>query len=148
MSVQFQETLKKLRSNPDTNRAGLKWDEGEDEKMLKMLKEGKSLEDIAKELKRTTGSINTRIIMNAINEIDNKGSDTDEILKEYKISREDINDYLEKKKQRDERQQSISNMTINKHINNPTIKDLYNLLREVANISNEIRGEIKLKNKT
>eukprot|EP00960_Hanusia_phi_P053860 762478-Hanusia_phi.AAC.11 len=147
MSVRFQETLKKLRDNPETSRAGLKWDDGEDDKMIAKVKDGISIDEIAKELKRTPGSIKTRVIMNAINDIDNKGVDADSILKEYKINQEDINDYLDKKKQRDERQQAISNMVINKSVNNPTIRDTYFLLREVANIVNEIRGEIKLKNK-
>lgn len=145
MSAKFQETLKKLRENPDTSRAGLKWDDGEDEKMLVKIKDGTSIDDIAKEFKRTSGSIKTRIVMNAVNKIDNEGADIESVLNDYKISQEDINDYLEKKKQRDEKQQAISSMIINKNVNNPTIRDLYYLTREVANIVNEIRGEIKLK---
>lgn len=147
MSARFQETLKKLRDNPDTSRAGLKWDDGEDDKMLAKIKEGVSIDEIAKELKRTTGSIKTRIIMNAVTKIDTDDADTDTILKEYNISQDDINDYLEKKKQRDEKQQAISNVLINKNISNPTIRDVYTLLRETASIVNEIRGEIKLKGK-
>lgn len=145
MSAKFQETLKKLRENPDTSRAGLKWDDGEDEKMLCKIKDGVSIDDIAKEFKRTSGSIKTRIVMNAVNKIDNDGADMETVLNDYKISQDDINDYLDKKKQRDEKQQAISNMIINKNVSNPTIRDAYYLLREVANIVNEIRGEIKLK---
>jgi hypothetical protein len=38
--VKFQESMKKLRENPDTSRAGLKWDDSEDENVLNKLKGG------------------------------------------------------------------------------------------------------------
>ena len=48
--VRFQENMKKLRENPDTSRAGLKWDDSEDENVLSKLKSGMSVDDIARNL--------------------------------------------------------------------------------------------------
>jgi len=39
----FQENMKKLRENPETNRAGLKWDDDEDIKMIAKLKKGDNI---------------------------------------------------------------------------------------------------------
>jgi Mor family transcriptional regulator len=52
----------KLRSNPETCNAGKKWDTDEDELLIKLFNENKSYEEIAKEFKRTVGSIRARII--------------------------------------------------------------------------------------
>ena len=78
--VRFQENMKKLCENPDTSRAGLKWDDSEDENVLSKLKSGMTVDDIAKALKRTANSIKTRIIMNAVKQIDeeNKNNRTND----------------------------------------------------------------------
>ena len=88
--VRFQENMKKLRENPDTSRAGLKWDDSEDENVLSKLKSGMTVDDIAKALKRTANSIKTRIIMNAVNQIDEENKNKDQVMKELKITRHHI----------------------------------------------------------
>ena len=140
--ARFQENMKKLRENPDTSRAGLKWDDSEDENVLNKLKNGMSLDDIAKNLKRTPNSIKTRIIMNAVKLIDEEKKDKKQILSEFKITEEDINEYKEKKKQRDEQQKTFINSMINKNIYNPTIRDNYQLLKEILNRLNTIEEKL------
>ena len=107
--VKFQENMKKLRENPDTSRAGLKWDDSEDENVLSKLKSGMTVDDIAKALKRTANSIKTRIIMNAVKQIDEESKNKDQVLKELKITEADIKEYTEKKQQRDEQQKNFVN---------------------------------------
>jgi len=131
--VRFQENMKKLRENPDTSRAGLKWDDSEDENVLNKLKSGMTVDDIAKALKRTANSIKTRIIMNAVKQIDEEKKNKDQVMKELKITEADIKEYTEKKQQRDEQQKNFVNSMITKNIYNPTIRDNYQLLKEILN---------------
>jgi hypothetical protein len=131
--VKFQESMKKLRENPDTSRAGLKWDDSEDENVLSKLKGGMSVDDIAKNLKRTANSIKTRIIMNAVTQIEEDSTKKEIILKELNVSEADITEYKEKKQQRDDQQKTFINSMISKNIYNPTIRDNYQLLKEILN---------------
>ena len=140
--VRFQENMKKLRENPDTSRAGLKWDDSEDENVLSKLKSGMTVDDIAKALKRTANSIKTRIIMNAVNQIDEENKNKDQVMKELKITEADINEYTEKKQQRDEQQKNFVNSMITKNIYNPTIRDNYQLLKEILNRINKIEEKL------
>ena len=130
--VRFQENMKKLRENPDTSRAGLKWDDDEDNKVITKIKSGIDINDIAKELKRTVNSIKTRIVMQGIKEIEENKRTKNDVFKELKITDTDIKEYKEKKLQRDEQQKQYSNNILNKNITNPTIKDNYCLLKEIS----------------
>ena len=140
--VRFQENMKKLRENPDTSRAGLKWDDSEDENVLSKLKSGMSVDDIAKALKRTANSIKTRIIMNAVTQINEENTNKDEVMKELKITEADIKEYTEKKQQRDEQQKNFVNSMITKNIYNPTIRDNYQLLKEILSRINKIEEKL------
>jgi repressor of nif and glnA expression len=131
--VKFQENMKKLRENPDTSRAGLKWDDSEDENVLSKLKGGMSVDDIAKNLKRTANSIKTRIIMNAVAQIEEDSKNKAKVMKELKVTEADITEYKEKKQQRDDQQKNFINSMISKNIYNPTIRDNYQLLKEILN---------------
>lgn len=130
--VRFQENMKKLRENPDTSRAGLKWDDDEDNKVITKIKNGIDINDIAKELKRTVNSIKTRIVMQGIKEIEENKKGKNDVFKELKITDTDIKEYKEKKLQRDEQQKQYSSNILNKNITNPTIKDNYCLLKEIS----------------
>ena len=140
--VRFQENMKKLRENPDTSRAGLKWDDSEDENVLSKLKSGMTVDDIAKALKRTANSIKTRIIMNAVKQIDEENKNKDQVMKELKITEADLNEYKEKKQQRDDQQKNFVNSMISKNIYNPTIRDNYQLLKEILNKLNKLEEKI------
>ena len=140
--VKFQENMKKLRENPDTSRAGLKWDDSEDENVLSKLKSGMTVDDIAKALKRTANSIKTRIIMNAVKQIDEESKNKDEVLKELNITEADIKEYTEKKQQRDEQQKNFVNSMITKNIYNPTIRDNYQLLKEILSRINKVEEKL------
>jgi DNA-binding IscR family transcriptional regulator len=64
--------LKEQRNNPETARAGLKWDNDEDKKLLEKVRANVPLADIAKELLRTEGSLKTRLITYALNKVENE----------------------------------------------------------------------------
>jgi ribosome-binding protein aMBF1 (putative translation factor) len=55
----YQEKLRKQRENPETSRAGLKWEVEEDNTLIDKINDNESIEDIAKQLQRTAGSIKT-----------------------------------------------------------------------------------------
>lgn len=107
MPSKFQEMLKVQRENNETSRAGLKWDFDEDDKMLFMVRNGDSHEVVAKVLQRTVGSIGTRLIINAINKMNNENMSLADAAKYACVSDTDVTEYLNKKTQRDNKKQTI-----------------------------------------
>jgi len=100
-NFQFQEKLRKQRENPETSRAGLKWESEEDNALVDKLNEGVSTADIAKLLQRTEGSIKTRLIIRALALVDEDHSITlEEAAGRYKITTQDIQLYQANKKKR------------------------------------------------
>lgn len=141
--ARFQENMKKLREDPTTSRAGLKWEDTDDETVIDLFKKNNSIDIIAKNLKRTSNSIKTRIIMHCIKLIE-EGNTKDDTLKEFKITNEEYNEYVNKKKERGEQQKNFITTIVNKTIYNPTIRDNYQLLKEILNRLNTIEEKINL----
>ena len=75
-NFQFQEKLRKQRENPETSRAGLKWEQDEDDALIDKINEGITYSEIAKQLQRTEGSIKTRLIIRALNLVEEDHSIT------------------------------------------------------------------------
>lgn len=100
-NYQFQEKLRKQRENPETCRAGLKWETEEDNALLDKINEGQSFTDISKQLQRTEGSIKTRLIVKALALVDEDHSITlDDAATKFKITTQDIQVYQANKKKR------------------------------------------------
>lgn len=100
-NYQFQEKLRKQRENPETSRAGLKWETEEDNALVDKINENVSFADIAKLLQRTEGSIKTRLIVKALALVDDDHSITlDDAANRYKITTQDIQVYQANKKKR------------------------------------------------
>lgn len=140
--AKFQEEMRRQRENPDTCRAGLKWDEDEDKKVIDKLDKGVSMDDIAKDLKRTVNSIKTRVAMNALKMVEEDGNDMNETLNRFKLTEDDIKEYKSKKEMRETQQKNYSNNILNKNIPNPTIKDVYLLLKEIGVKMNTIDSKL------
>jgi hypothetical protein len=122
----YQEKLRKQRENPETSRAGLKWEIEEDNALLNKIEENVSVEDIAKTLQRTAGSIKTRLIVKALSLIDEDHSITiEQAADKYKITIQDIQTYQANKKKR-----QLNNSLRNNPVNLNTI---YALLVEINN---------------
>ena len=100
-NYQFQEKLRKQRENPETSRAGLKWETEEDNVLIDKIKEDLSFSEIAKQLLRTEGSIKTRLIVKALTLVDDDHSITlEEAATRFKITTQDIQVYQANKKKR------------------------------------------------
>ena len=84
--------LQELRLNPETYNAGKKWETNDDELLIKLFNEDKSYQEIAKEFKRTIGSIRARIIDKIIFPEYNK-ENIKELAEKYKF--DDV-EYLER----------------------------------------------------
>lgn len=108
MPSRFQDMLKTQRLNPETSRAGLKWEEAEDDQLLTLVSEGTSPADIAKTLQRTEGSIKTRLIVYALNKMEKDNLSLQQVAELVSLSEKDITDYQERKTQRDEKKQQKS----------------------------------------
>jgi len=122
----YQEKLRKQRENPETSRAGLKWEVEEDNALINKIDENVSIDDIAKTLQRTAGSIKTRLIVKALALIDEDHSITiDHAAEKYKITIQDIQTYQANKKKR-----QLNNSLRNSPVNLNTI---YALLVEINN---------------
>lgn len=126
MPSRFQEMLKNQRQNTETSRAGLKWEQEEDDRLLKMLSEGTSLAEIAKSLQRTEGSIKTRLTIYAINKMEKENMSVEQVSQLVGLNEKDIIDYQERKAIRDERRQKKPRLP--KKPANVTNNDLYDML--------------------
>jgi chromosome segregation and condensation protein ScpB len=122
----YQEKLRKQRENPETSRAGLKWELDEDNALINKIDENVNIEDIAKQLQRTSGSIKTRLIVKALTLIDEDHSITlEQAAEKYKITTQDIQAYQANKKKR-----QITNSLRNNPVN---LNMIYSLLIEINN---------------
>ena len=122
--IQYQEKLRKQRENPETSRAGLKWETDEDNVLISKIEDNISFEEIAKSLQRTVGSIKTRLIVKALTLIDENHSITlEEAAEKFKITTSDIQSYQVNKKKR---QKSVQQRN-----NNVNLNMIYSLLLEI-----------------
>jgi hypothetical protein len=120
----YQEKLRKQRENPETSRAGLKWEVEEDNTLMDKINDNESIDDIAKQLQRTAGSIKTRLIVKALHLIDEDHAITlDEAAERYKITTQDIQAYQANKKKRQ--------LTNSLRHNPVTLNSIYSLLVEI-----------------
>jgi hypothetical protein len=122
----YQEKLRKQRENPETSRAGLKWEVDEDNALINKIDEDVNIEDIAKQLQRTSGSIKTRLIVKALTLIDEDHTITlEQAADKYKITTQDIQAYQANKKKR-----QLTNSLRNNPVN---LNMIYALLVEINN---------------
>jgi len=114
-----------LRLNPETCNAGKKWEKNEDELLIKLFNENKSYEEIAKEFKRTVGSIKARIIDKLIFPEYNNGN-FNELAEKYKF--DDVL-YLERiiKAQIAKKERSKENSIITKKLFENETKEDYDI---------------------
>ncbi len=100
-NYQYQERLRKQRENPETSRAGLKWEIEEDNALIDKVNEGLSFADISKQLQRTEGSIKTHLIVKALKLVDEDHSITlEDAAERFKVTTQDIQVYQANKKKR------------------------------------------------
>ena len=124
----YQEKLRKQRENPETSRAGLKWEVDEDNALINKIDENMSIDEIAKQLQRTPGSIKTRLIIKALSLIDEDHSITlEDAAEKYKITTQDIQTYQANKKKR-----QLNNSHLRNN-NSVSLSMIYALLLDINN---------------
>jgi predicted HTH domain antitoxin len=122
----FQDMLKEQRMNPETSRSGLKWESYEDELLVEKVKEGVDKGEIAKLLSRTEGSIKTRLIIYAVNKVEQEKLSVEEASKLYDVSDKDVELYITKKQYRGEKK--YTKVQTPKYDNN---RDVYSMLNTI-----------------
>lgn len=105
MPSRYQEMLKTQRQNAETARAGLSWENGEEDRMLNLLFEGSTFEQVAGVLKRTEGSIRTRLYSVLCKQVDAGEETLQSVYDKYKVSSDVLEDFRMKKQARDEKLQ-------------------------------------------
>lgn len=78
------------------NQAGKKWSQLERSKLLVMVENGTSLEDIAKNLERSVGAVKSRLMKEAYDLITENGCTAEELFTKYNLPVSDILKYQER----------------------------------------------------
>ena len=99
----FQKKLQQDRKNEETANAGLKWSADDDKYLIDSASAKVPLNEIAKYLKRTEGSIKTRIIINILSKCDDNRTNLDSLCTQYNIDSKDVEVYLQKKELREKK---------------------------------------------
>jgi len=100
--------LKDQRQNPETSRVGLKWEQDDIDKLLNMVKDDITIEEMANVLQRTPGSVKTRLVLFALKQMQTDDLTMEDSARMYNISPEDISDYNTKKAEREEKRNNKS----------------------------------------
>lgn len=138
MYARFQDKLREQRKNPETSRAGLKWDNEEDCSLVDKVKDGVNIEDIAKEHQRTSGSIKTRLIVKAIQSMENDNESLEKVASTFNLEESDIEEYQKKKVEREQKQQVNTRRRVNGRYNNNTVITLSTIHALLQQINNKL----------
>jgi hypothetical protein len=84
------ENIMRCRENPELSAVGSKWTHEEEVKLIKLLREGKNVYEIAKEHKRKPGGIEARIKQIAVRMIEINGKPHDELNKLINMTTQNI----------------------------------------------------------
>lgn len=127
----------KPRDNPETANAGKKWESDDDIKLAKLIETSISYCDIAKQFKRTEGSIKARVIDKIIYpQYNNNPELLEELADKYKFHK----DYLKKKIEEKNNPKIKNSVEINKN----NIDLLNNILDKAAILDKLNKQEILL----
>lgn len=128
----------KFRENPETERAGLKWTSDEDEELLDKMNKNISLEDIAKQHKRTVTGIKYRIIQHGIIMMENENISINDVSKKINIPVEEIQQFqqkqADKKKTKQEKKSNNTDNTDNNSESDNNNKKYMDILIEIRNL--------------
>ena len=129
--------------NPETINAGQRWSNEDDKRLIMLINDNivtKTVIDydkIAKEFKRTVGSIKARIQLNVYNMIDDEHT-IESLCKTYYLDLEDMKLFTQRMSKKTENSQNTKKITI---------EDVYILLKSYKDDISEIKSSIKKINK-
>ena len=90
--MNIRENIQKLKDQPETSAVGSKWTEDEEKLLIKSISEDKLIDDIAKEHKRTSGGIRSRLRVIAVRMIETEGKTIEEVSTILRMTPEEIED--------------------------------------------------------
>jgi hypothetical protein len=120
MPSRYQEMLRNQRQNEETARAGLSWEDGEEDRLVNMLLDGNAYADVARDLKRTEGSVKNRLYSILCRQIDVGDETYQSAYDKFKVSGEELDDFREKKRKREEKLQQRQKTKKTRHTSNDT----------------------------
>ena len=139
--------LRLQRQNAETARAGLAWEQDEENKLIGLVLGGSALSDIAKELQRTEGSIRTRLLTIVCGKIDSGEEDASSAYNKYKVSSEELDEFRERKRRNEERQQKLQNRKNKKPVRtlgSGANDDVIRHLQDIKNDLNLLKRHLKV----
>jgi hypothetical protein len=92
----FYSRLNVLREHPDTARAGLKWTEEENAKLMQDVADGIDLNEVAKKHQRTFTGVKSRVMTNALAIMKLKDITLQEISKLVHISEDELKNHMQR----------------------------------------------------
>jgi hypothetical protein len=96
--MNLHENIQKIKDNPETSSFGKKWTIEEEKQLITYINENKSIDDIAKEHKRTSGGIRSHIREIAVRMIRNDGKTIEEVCEILHVTPEEITDAQNRRK--------------------------------------------------
>ena len=98
MKMQSLYFMKQILDNPETSAAGSKWTDDEEKALLKSIGENKPIEDIAKDHKRTSGGIKSRLRVIAVRMIETEERTIEDVCKVLRMTPEEVLDAQKRRK--------------------------------------------------
>lgn len=137
MSSTFQKKLQQDRNNERTSNAGLRWDTEDDKFLQDSAESGRTIAEIAETLKRTDGSIKTRLVITVLNKKQETPTiNVNELCKKYGILEDDLTQYEQRKKQREDKRQKKT--TYRENDNSFPSNDLAEVFDGLSQINNKM----------
>lgn len=130
--MSLQANLVKLREEPETARAGLKWSDEEDKLLMNQAFSKLSLKEIAKDHQRTISSIKSRILLHAMEYLDKKS--LEEVSEMINLPVEEIVMFQEKRSKRQLTKLPSQNTNLtsdDKYM--PILVEIRDLLKQLVN---------------
>lgn len=145
MSIPRIPFQKAREAYPERINIGKKWSHVEEEILLKRISEGKTIEEIATEFKRTNGGIRARLIEHACNLII-RGKTIDEAAQVTTIDKTRINECLparifKHERKMEKKSKSVVALPITAKPQSDDFKELLSLTREVHVMLKELLSE-------
>jgi hypothetical protein len=112
---------------------GMRWSTEDHNKMLELSENGKTVEDIAKELKRTAGGVYVRIMNHAVKCIKKENTDIEVVATKYHLNLEKLSESVDI----GEKTKIKKNTTKNTYVDVDNLRQMLEKFKTSKEISNE-----------
>lgn len=118
-----------LREKPETSRAGMSWDESEDQELLSRIRDGQDLNQIAADHKRTAVAVQSRVLKFAIRWLDRDNMDINEVCDQLHLTPDQITTFRENRN-------NVNNNNTNQNRGNNRVPDdkYFKILLEIRDL--------------